>query len=65
MFPSYDTLSQHAWSLAASGRFNNWQEIVNAIEGEGVANAAYRLGADPSLRGMLDARCGLAKQRAN
>lgn len=63
MNENFDTLSQRAYELADTGSFSHWQEIGDAIESEGVERAAYRLGIDPLMRGMLNARCEQAKRR--
>ena len=61
--PSFEALRARAYELADTGRYNHWEEIGGALEAEGVGHASFRLGADPVLRRMLNARCEQAKDR--
>jgi hypothetical protein len=61
--PSFEALRARAYELADTGRYNHWEEIGGALEREGIGRATFRLGADPVLRRMLNARCDQAKDR--
>jgi hypothetical protein len=61
--PNFEALRQRAYELADTGRYSHFEEIGDAMQGEGVERATIRLGADPVLQRMLNARCQQAKDR--
>ena len=59
---NFAQLRARAIELADTAKFNHWEEIGAEMEREGHAMATKRLGADPILRSMLNARCALRRR---
>ncbi|GAM99826.1 hypothetical protein U91I_03481 [alpha proteobacterium U9-1i] len=48
--------------LAATGKFNHWEEIGAEMERNGWESALSTLAENSSLRQRINARCALAKK---